>query len=141
MSTAPHWTLAVWLRIQEPRIVTILQFFIYLCAMASGYFALMNPPRSIEATAGPGLTFYWSILLLGGGVLGAITVLPGWWLFERAATIACFGAATIYGFNIFTLNSIESGNRLPQLFMILIAVLHFAARWFRIRRYSFDPER
>lgn len=137
----PHWTLAVWLRIQEPRIVTILQFFIYLCAMAAGYFALQSPPRSIEATAGSGLTFYWSILLLGGGILGAVTVLPGWWLFERAATIACFGAASIYGINIYSLHATESGNRLPQLFMIMIVALHFTTRWFRIRRYSYDPER
>ncbi|MGL3804730.1 hypothetical protein ACSYDW_01395 [Paeniglutamicibacter sp. R2-26] len=138
---SPHWTLAVWLRIQEPRIVTVLQFVIYLCAAAAGYLALMNPPRSIEATAGAGLTFYWSILLLGGGLLGAATVLPGWWLFERAATIACFGAASIYGVNLFSLDIAQSGNRLTQLLMVAIAALHFAARWFRIRRYSFDPER
>lgn len=139
--TSTHWTLAIWLRIQEPRIITVLHFFIYLCALAAGYFALQSPPRSIEVTAGQGLTFYWSILLLGGGLLGAFTVLPGWWLFERAAAIACFGAAAIYGVNIYSLHSTESGNRLPQLFMVLIAVLHFAARWFRIRRDAFDPER
>jgi hypothetical protein len=140
-SRAQEWTVAVWLRIQEPRIVSVIQFFVYLAAAASGLAAVLSPPRSIEATAGAGLTLYWAWLLLLGGSLGAIAVLPGIWWLERSAVLACAGAALIYGVNIFALHLTESGNRLVQLFMILIVALHFATRWFRIRRYAYDPER
>ncbi|AIX99759.1 hypothetical protein ART_0161 [Arthrobacter sp. PAMC 25486] len=139
--TKNHWTLAVWLRIQEPRIVTVIQFFIYLAATAGGLSAVLFPPRSIEATAGAGLTLYWAWLLLLGGVLGAVAVLPGIWWLERSAVIACIGASLIYGVNILALHLSESGNRLVQFFMIVIVALHFGARWFRIRRYAYDPER
>lgn len=138
-----NWPLALWLKIQEPRIVSVIQFFVYLLALAAGWAALAKPPRSVEVTAGQGLTFYWSIMLICGGVLGAITVLPGWWLFERAATIACLGSTVIYGVTIWSSHvaGSGSGNRIPQLCMVLIVAAHFAKRWFSIRRYAYDPER
>lgn len=136
-----HWTLRVWLRIQEPRIVSVIQFFVYLCAAAAGICAVMYPPKSIEATAGISLTIYWAWLLLIGGVIGALAVLPGVWWLERSAVLACLGASLIYAVNIFALHLSESGNRLVQLFMIGIVALHFTTRWFRIRRYAYDPER
>lgn len=136
------WIIAIWLKVQEPRVVTVAQFFVYLFAALGGIFALQQPPPSIEATAGQGLTFYWSILLLGGGMIGMVTVLPGWWIFERAAAIACAGAALIYGLNL-VLKTSNGGTSsvLSSACIILIVVLHFILRWFHIRKYSFDPER
>lgn len=139
--TKNHWTLALWLRIQEPRIVSVIQFFVYLAAMAGGLAAVLSPPRSIEATAGAGITFYWAWLLLVGGTVGAVAVLPGVWWLERSAVLACTGAALIYAVNILALHVAENGNRLVQLFMIIIVALHFTKRWFSIRRYAYDPER
>lgn len=136
-----HWTVAVWLRIREPRIISVTQFFIYLAATGGGLSAVLSPPRSIEATAGAGLTFYWAILLLVGGVLGAVAVLPGIWWLERSAVLACLGASLIYSVNVISLQISESGNRLVQLSMLTIVALHFVTRWFRIRRYAYDPER
>ncbi|MHA7270391.1 hypothetical protein [Arthrobacter sp. HLT1-20] len=136
-----HWTLAVWLRIQEPRIITVIQFGVYLAAAAGGLSAVVSPPHSIEATAGTGLTIYWAWLLLLGGVLGAVAVLPGIWWLERSAVLACLGASLIYGVNTLALHLSDPGNRLVQLFMIVIVSLHFITRWLRIRRYAYDPER
>lgn len=136
-----HWPLKVWLRIQEPRIVSLLQFFIYLCALAAGIAAIASPPRSIEASAGAFLTTYWAWTLVAGGLIGAVAVLPGIWWLERSAVIACVGATLIYAVNIWALHVTETGNRLVQLFMIMGLVFHFITRWFRIRRYSYDPER
>lgn len=136
-----QWPVAIWLRIQEPRIITVIQFFTYMCAALGGLFALSSPPPTIAQTAGQGLTFYWAVLLLSGGLLGAVTSLPGWWLFERAATIACGGALLIYGVNLLFRSGEYNPNLLSSMFLILVGVLHFATRWCRIRRYAFDPER
>lgn len=139
--TGPHWTLVLWLRIQEPRIVSLLQFVVYLAAIAAGTSALLDPPRSIEGAMGPLLTTLWTAMLIGGGTLGAVGVLPGIWWVERPAVILCFGAAVIYAVTVLGLNAATPGNRLVQVFMVAIVALHFAARWFRIRRYAYDPEK
>lgn len=139
--TKKHWTLTVWLRIQEPRIISVLQFGVYLAALGAGVSAFLDPPRSIEGAMGPVLTLLWTAMLLGGGLLGAIGVLPGIWWIERPAVILCFGAALIYGLTIFGLNSSQPGNRLVQVLMVAIVALYFASRWFRIRRYAYDPEK
>ena len=136
-----QWPLAIWLRIQEPRIITILQAVVYTCAALGGILALSSPPPTIAQTAGQGLTFYWAVLLILGGVLGAITALPGWWLLERAAVLACSGALLIYGVNLMFRSGEYNTNLLSSMFLILVGVLHFVIRGFRIWHYSFDPER
>lgn len=132
---------ALWLRVQEPRVATVLQWVIYLATLAAGVSALLAPPASIEGTLGATLTTLWAAFLIGGGALGAVATLPGIWWLERAAVLAAVTGLGIYGVVVVTLHvQSPAGNRGPQAAVILIAALFFATRWSRIRRYAYDPE-
>lgn len=131
----------LWLKIHEPRVVHVVQCAIYLVTLAVGVVALVAPPTSIEGAVGEMLTVVWALSLIIGGALGAATVLPGIWLLERLAVIACGTGAAMYGSVVLNLHFSEGGNRLPQAGMIAIVLLSFVQRWARIRRYAFDPEK
>ncbi|MFF2621253.1 hypothetical protein [Oerskovia jenensis] len=131
----------LYLRIQEPRVVSIIQWLIYLVTLGIGVTAFQRPPSSIEGALGVTLTTIWAVFLIVGGVLGAIAALPGIWWLERVAVLACVTGALMYGSVVLNLHYSETGNRLPQLGFVAIAILAFTQRWFRIRRYAYDPER
>lgn len=137
--TKPHWTLAVWLRIQEPRLITILQTVIYgLCAWA-GVATVFAPPSSIEGQFGIVVTLAWGWFAIIGGVAGALACPFGKWLIEKPAIILCATAAAMYAGIILTLHIHEAGNRIPQFCFVLIALLYFASRYARIRPFSYQP--
>lgn len=137
--TKPHWTLAVWLRIQEPRLITLLQTLIYaLCAWA-GIATVLAPPSSIEGQFGLTVTLVWGWFAIIGGVAGAIACPFGKWLVEKPAIILCGTATLIYAGIILTLHIQESGNRLPQLCFVVMTLLYLVSRYARIRPFSYQP--
>lgn len=137
--TKPHWTLVVWLRIQEPRLITILQTLIYgLCAWA-GIATVLAPPSSIEGQFGLTVTLVWGWFAIIGGVAGALACPFGKWLIEKPAIILCATATMIYAGIILTLHIQESGNRLPQLCFVVMTLLYLVSRYARIRPFSYQP--
>lgn len=131
----------LWARIQEPKVITVYQFVIYVVVTLTGLAAWFFPPTSIEGAIGPVLTQMFAGLLVTGGLLGSIAVLPGIWWLERAGVLACATGALIYGGVVLSLHVTQSGSRLVQLGVITWALLSIAQRWHRIRRYAYDPER
>lgn len=137
--TKPHWTLAVWLRIQEPRLITLLQTLIYaLCAWA-GIATVLAPPSSIEGQFGLTVTLVWGWFAILGGVAGALACPFGKWMIEKPAIILCATATLIYAGIILTLHIQESGNRLPQLCFVVMTLLYLVSRYARIRPFSYQP--
>lgn len=135
----PHWTLALWLRIQEPRVVTLAQTVIYLLCALGGIIAIIAPPMSIEVKYGPYVTFAWGSFALIGGVLGTWAAPAGKWLIEKPAIIACTTALTLYAGFILSLQLTVPGNRWVQLCFVLMVIAHFIGRYARIRPYSYEP--
>lgn len=130
-----------WGRVQEPKVITLYQFVIYVVVALTGLAAWFFPPTSIEGAIGPLLTRMLAGFLMVGGTLGAIAVLPGIWWLERAAVLACATGALIYGGVVLSLHITQTGSQLVQLGVITWALLSIAQRWHRIRRYAYDPER
>jgi len=131
----------VWRGIQEPRIVTLIQTGIYLVTFAVGIDALLDPPVSVRGAIGPVLTTCWAVFLVLGGALGAVAAPPGVWWLERVGVMACMSGLLIYGAVLVALHvTSPDGNRLPLAGVTLIATGSFLVRWFRIRRYAYDPE-
>lgn len=135
----PHWTLALWLRIQEPRVVTAMQTMIYALVAVGGLMTILQPPTSFEGTFGAGILYTWGTFALAGGLLGAYAAPGGKWLIEKPAIIACVTAIGIYAGIILTMQLTTSGNRITQLVFVLIGLLHFIGRYARIRPYSYEP--
>ncbi len=134
-----HWAQAVWARIQEPRIVSIVQTLIYVLCFVGGLVTIIDPPTSIRGAFGSGVTFAWGVFAIIGGLMGAYSAPTGKWLIEKPAIIACGTAITMYAGILVSLHITETGNRIPQLVFVLIGLLHFVNRYWRIKPYSYEP--
>src|SRR5690625_7623628 len=82
--------LRLWMRIREPRIISVLRFFMYLGFLAGGIATIHSPPTSIQGAMGLPAMIMLGWLLAAGALMGAVSVLPGAWWLERAgvATVA-----------------------------------------------------
>lgn len=131
----------LWSKVQEPKVVTVLHWIAYLVALAVGISALVDPPSSVAGELGPLLTAIWAWFFILGGVLGAFATLPGIWWLERGAVIACLTGLAVWVMVTVVLEfTIPDGNRWPQAGALTMLALALAVRWFRIRRYAYDPE-
>ena len=131
----------LWLMLHEPRVVTAAMGVAWLILIGIGYAALATPPVSIAHEIGPLLTAIWGSLLLGGGVLGLIGCLPGWWWVERAGVLAAGTGAAIYLVVILSLHASTPGSRLVQAGFVALTLVGLAVRWLRIRGAQLDPMR
>lgn len=131
----------LWLRIQEPRALSAIYFFIYVVVAILGLAVVVDPPRSIQSSIGLTLLACWGWMLLVGGGLGACTVLQGVWWLERAGAIACGFAMLIYGVAICGIPVTQFSVRVASICFVLFAILAFAARLVKTRHYAYDPEK
>lgn len=135
----------LWESITEPRHLKVAYFVIYLLTVAVGVVTLLMPPRSIEGPLGEALTTGWASLFVAGGLVGAVTVLPGWWWVERLLGITpiIIGLAIYLAVaTILHWQGLDAGaSRLTQIGIILLAAAPFALRGLLIREYSYEPRR
>lgn len=132
---------SLWLRVQEPRALSVVYFLIYTLTIIAGIAILIDPPRNIQGTIGGGFTTYWAATLLLGGVIGVVTVLPGVWWLERVGSILCGTGLVIYDVALVSIPNTAGSNRVVSLCFVALASLAFFARLVRIRRYAYDPEK
>ncbi|MGJ9405250.1 hypothetical protein ACHABQ_02860 [Nesterenkonia aurantiaca] len=121
-----------WHIVNEPRQITVLVFFGYLILTWGGASALHNPPNTVENAAGVVAMFMLSAMFVGGGLIGAITCLPGWNWLERGGVLLSGFAALIYGGLAIYLGATSEGNRDLQVSMIFFSALMLAGRGFWI---------
>jgi len=132
---------ALWLKIQEPRALSVIYFFAYVAISLLGLFVATDPPRTVQSSLGNPLMVWWGVLLLVGGVLGSVSVLPGIWWLERAATFCCMTAIAVYGGVLASLPVTQMSVRAASLCFIVFSILAFAARLVKIRHHAYDPEK
>ncbi|MGO4143810.1 hypothetical protein AB4Y77_01885 [Paenarthrobacter sp. YAF11_1] len=131
---------SLWLKVQEPRALSVIYFFAYLAIGLLGLFVATDPPRTVSGL-GSALMIWWGALLLFGGALGSIAVLPGIWWLERAATGFCMTAIGLYGWGLATLPVTQVSARMATFCFVVFALLMFATRLVKIRHYAYDPEK
>lgn len=130
---------SLWLRLQEPRAVTVAQTLVYAVATFAGVMSLIAPPTSFEGYLGISVPYVWGGFAILGGLAGMYSAPTGKWLIEKPAVIACLTATSLYAGSVLTLHITTNGNRLVQLSFVIIALLHFVTRYFRIRPFSYEP--
>ena len=131
----------LWLRVQEPRALSVIYFFAYLAVFVLGLAVALDPPRTVQSSLGHLLVTGWAVMLMTGGGVGLLTVLQGAWLFERAGSILCMFAMAIYGVSVTSLPVSQASLRTATLCFVVFSILAFAARLVNTRRYAYDPER
>lgn len=139
---ATGWVRALWLRIQEPRVVTTTQAAIYLVCIIAGAVSLLAPPTPLVAVFTHDAGRSWGALMLSGGLLGLPSCLSGVWWVERAGIVALASAAAMYLVASVSLELADPDTSVAGVIaMTLIALLGLAQRWADIHRWTHDPER
>lgn len=131
----------LWLRVQEPRALSVIYFFVYLAVAVMGLAVISDPPRTIQSAIGQTLVGCWAVMLVVGGALGAGTVLQGAWWLERGGAILCMFAMLIYGVAYVGIPVTQVSLRVASISFVTFAILAFAARLVNTRRYAYDPEK
>lgn len=135
------WASTLWLKVQEPKIVTLYQTFIYLLLFLAGISALIQQPYTIADKLGLALATWWGVMATLGGLLGMVSCPPGIWWLEKVAIPLSIGGVGIYALTLSTLSYTQPAMKTIHIAMALMMVLHFAARYARIRKSAYDPEK
>lgn len=118
-------------------------FTIYSLTLIMGLSAIVSPPQSVEGAIGHTLTYVWGGLLVVSGTFGASGVVPGLWWAERVAVRAGITGASIYAAVLIYLQSHSDGlpgtNRIPAACAVLIVVVLFLGRSYKIRGINYEP--
>lgn len=138
------WVRRLWGRVAEPRHLKASYAVIYALTVAVGLVTLVKPPRTIEGPLGAAATTGWACAFILGGLLGLLTVFPGWWWAERIAIGFVLIGLAIY-ITVVIMQHIEGlasgGSRLTQLGIIILAATPFLLRVQLIREYLYEPRR
>jgi hypothetical protein len=126
----------LFLKIAEPRVQRLVQLGIYLVFAVLGGIFLADPPRSYEGLLGDVLAAVFGALICGGGVIGAVAVLPGRWWAERIAIIALWTGLAMYIVVAFGLNASAVGIAVAVCFAFALL-----KRWLEVRGSQIEPGR
>lgn len=121
-----------WHNVPEPKAVTLATAFAYSLIAAAGASALIDPPNSVKEGLDKLWVIYWVWLLLGGGVIGAISSLKGWYWAERIAVVSVVTGLAMYTSIIMEQHLIPGQNKLPTFFLMTTLTGAAAARWIRV---------
>ena len=131
----------LWLKIKEPRTVSIAMFLSYLVMLGAGVNVLFDPPSTLQGMIGSVSMTSLAILLVLGGGIGSIASLPGTYWLEFFAVLFAELSAAIYLFIILSLHFTTSGNRLLQASFVLLVMLSFLARGVQLWERPYSPNR
>lgn len=126
----------LFLKIEEPRLVRILQFGLYGTMIIIGSLYLVSAPSRVENLLGTTLATVLGVLVVLGGMLGGVAVLPGIWWVERLGIIALWtglGVYIIVGLSIYI--------SLLGVGLAWALVFALAIRWVQIKDFQFAPGR
>jgi len=128
-----------WHLVNEPRGISLLVFIGYIILTWGGQSALTDPPLTITYAAGNVAMTLLSIMLVTGGIIGALTCLPGWNWLERGGVLLAGVATIIYCVLVVWLGQVEAeGNRDLQISIVCFTILMLTARamWIWDRPYA-----
>jgi len=126
---------SVYMKIAEPRVVRIIQFFIYTLLLLVGVLLLNKIPANLERAAGGyGFVVAMAVMLTIGALCSAIAVLPGIWWMERAGLVLLGFGLLIYVVMVDQLNASPMG-----VVICLILNLSFVQRWLEIKGAQLAP--
>lgn len=126
----------LFLKIEEPRLVRILQFFLYGTMIIIGSLYLISRHMQVASLLGATLATTLGVLVVLGGILGGIAVLPGIWWVERMGIICLWTGLGIYivvGLSIYV--------SLLGVGLAWALIFALAIRWVQIKDFQFAPGR
>ncbi len=139
MLTINSWLHTWWLRVPEPRIYSFLYAGAYFVSILGGVLTAMFPPQTLLGLVGQGTMQLMGILMVVGGIIGAIGGTREAWKFERIGIYSILLGLGAYLWIVSHLAIFASGSRFAQLTAIVLAVILFLVRLAMIWRYTYRP--
>lgn len=135
------WFRFWWLKVPDPRIVSMIVGSVYAAAffLLGGVGTLLKPPLSIVGEVGTLTMTTVGCLFLVGSVVGMIGGALDHWELERVGIAAMGVGSLVYAYIVLTLHFTSSGSRLTQLGMLTAAAGFLALRLAMIWRYDYKP--
>lgn len=131
-----HAILWLFMKVEEPRVLRIAQFALYITLAVLGGIFLSDPPSSYEGVLGLILALVFGVAITGGGLLGAIAVLPGTWWLERLGIISLWTGLAMYIVVATALGASSVGIGVAVALAIALII-----RWLTVREYQVAPGR
>lgn len=132
--------LALWSSLYEPRSITALTVIAYGLSAAAGMSLWTDPPGGDDETVV--LRTLATLLLIGGGAVGAPTAWQGaWWLERTAALSVAAGAAIAEVLAVTAHVEIGDGPLWLSTYGLTLAGLFMLIRFLRTRRAPYAPGR
>lgn len=126
----------IFMKIAEPRVQRILQFWVYLFLCVVGVGVVTNLPPSFQNILGLLVAYSFGVFMVLGGLLGLVAVLPGIYWLERVSIILLTTAVLIYLVVVITL-----GATIVSVGVCLAFIFTFIIRWFDIRGMLLAPKK
>lgn len=122
--------------------IRIVDMMVYAAVFGGGLYAALVPSTTVFVDVvhdNQWLLGLWTILLLGGGLVGFIGRLTRYWLVENPATVASAFGICIYLVVVsqYALQSLTAGTGV----LLLVAALGFMVRrWFELQIFATEPD-
>lgn len=111
----------------------------YVVFALTGYATLVNPPSTLSAAYGEFAMSLVGVFFIIGSFGGMIAGARDYWELERWGIAAMLVGLGTYFYIVGQLQLTESGSRLTQLGVILIAILFLCMRMLMVWRYPYKP--
>lgn len=112
----------LYLMIAEPRHIRMMLFVVYVTFTLSGIDVIFDAPGIYLDVVGQPLMTGFGIILIAGGLLGAVSVLQGIWLLERPGLILLFTAMVNWTLLRFAVGSKDMIILIPFVLTIFLAI-------------------
>ncbi|GAA4916044.1 hypothetical protein [Nesterenkonia rhizosphaerae] len=111
----------------------------YVVVALAGLTVVLNPPNTIEGSAG-WMVHLWGWFSLVGATFAARACVQGKWMVEKPFLILCLGGLGVYAVTQFMLAlAADTGNRWPISLIVAALILLFLGRLGYIWPYSYQP--
>lgn len=134
------WLQTWWMRVPEPRELSVVFTGAYFVAFLTGVATLTYPPMSLsKEVGGPQVMASVGVLLLVGSLVAMFGGAREHWKVERIGLWLMAWAGLIYATIVLFLQFTSNGSRLTQLGFIVLGLTVFLIRYLMIWRFTFRP--
>ena len=140
MSRLPkRWWAALWSSLYEPRSVTALTVAAYALSAIAGMSLWTAAPAADHPTVVVRVAA--TLLLVGGGAVGAPSAWRGLWWLERTAALAVCCGIVLVGILVFAAHCVTPGPVWLSSWALAMACLYMLTRFLRVRSAPYAPGR
>ena len=134
------WIRFWWLKVPEPRVVSLISGALYSVMVITGLFTLFLPPQTYQGVFADLVIQLVGYFFIGGGIVGIVGGTLDFWQLERVGVSAMLLGLGFYLYIVANLQVMsDSGNRFTQMGVMVSLGVSLMMRMAMIWRYPYKP--